>query len=108
MHHLRTALTIRIARGSMFASAALFAALTSLANANALRAQSLTQRVAGQDGVVDVVFPSRPTVCGDGASMIGNLFGESMVGSGSVTMRGSDRWSAGAACEHGPVRVSAS
>jgi hypothetical protein len=61
-----------------------------------LAAQTLGSRVAAvRDGTVQLAFPARPGVCGDGH---GSVF----------TMRGDDRWygNTRSACVTGPVRVS--
>ena len=46
-------------------------------------AQSLSQRVTASDGSVQVIYPSRPTACGDGETFIGNVFGRSTYYSGT-------------------------
>jgi hypothetical protein len=65
-----------------------------------LGAQDLTQRVAASDGIVNVVYPSRPNACGDGRGSIQNIFGTtqsySYDGDGRMRM-----------CVHGPARVAA-
>lgn len=66
-----------------------------------LAAQSLASRVTASDGVVQVIYPSRPTACGDGQGFIGNLFGSNHVFSGSGSSR--NGWSA--MCVRGPARV---
>src|SRR5436190_3831725 len=71
-----------------------------------LAAQSLASRVAGSDGIVQIIYPSRPTVCGDGQSFIGNLFGNSHFYSGDVTRSGRDGWST-RQCVRGRARVMA-
>src|SRR5690349_15428859 len=68
------------------------------------RAQSLAQRVASTDGSVQIVFPSRPTACGDGQTFIGNLFGQSRYYSGNSTYTVSGSWTS-RPCVHGPARV---
>lgn len=70
------------------------AALALLCAASAASAQSLAQRVAGTDGSVQVIYPSRPSACGDGRNYINNIFG----GSSSANRS----WDA---CVHGPARA---
>ena len=69
-----------------------------------LTAQSLSSRVVASDGIVQVIYPSRPSVCGDGQSFIGNLFGSNQFTSGDATRWGRDGWSA-RQCLRGPARV---
>lgn len=66
--------------------------------ARSANAQSLAKRIVSSDGIVDVVYPSRPDACGDGQSYIKGVFGshstyqyDSRVGRG--------------ACVHGPAHV---
>lgn len=70
----------------------------------ALAAQTLGQRVAAADGVVQIVYPSRPGACGDGRSYIGHVFGHGTSGGAVYDGRTgrSER-----ACLSGPVRVEA-
>lgn len=65
-----------------------------------LCAQNLAKRVTASDGIVNVVYPSRPTACGDGRGSIQNIFGTNQVYSydGNGRMR---------QCVHGPARVAA-
>jgi hypothetical protein len=72
--------------------------------ATSLSAQSLAQRVASNDGNVQVVYASRPSACGDGETFIGNVFGRSTYYSGNSTFSGSGDWSR-RPCIHGPARV---
>jgi hypothetical protein len=67
-------------------------------------AQSVAQRVVASDGTVQIVFPSRPSACGDGESFIGNVLGQSNDYSGSATFSGHGSW-ANRPCVHGPARV---
>jgi hypothetical protein len=83
----------------------LFPAL--LAAPFALGAQSLGDRVTATDGVVQVVFPSRPATCGDGRSVIANVLGRSNSYRGDEQHWGGDGWS-DRPCVHGPARVVAS
>jgi hypothetical protein len=69
-----------------------------------LGCQSLSQRVLRSDGAVQVIYPSKPSVCGDGRGMIGHLFGQSMYFSGDNTFQGRGSW-ANRFCEPGPTRV---
>ena len=69
-----------------------------------LHAQSLGARVTASDGRVQVIYPSRPTACGDGQGLIGNVLGRSTYYSGNVTFSGRGNWSDGP-CVHGPARV---
>jgi len=75
-----------------------------LACAPAMRAQSLGKRVTASDGLVQVVFPSRPTVCGDGRSFIANVLGRSNYYSGNGSYSSRDGWS-DRPCVNGPARV---
>ena len=67
-------------------------------------AQSLGERVAASDGLIQVVFPSRPGVCGDGQSTIGNVLARSNYYGGDVQFNGHGSWS-DRPCVHGPARV---
>lgn len=69
-----------------------------------LGAQSLAERVAAADGLVQVIFPSRPSVCGDGQSVIANVLGRSNYYSGGAEFSGHARWS-DRPCVQGPARV---
>jgi hypothetical protein len=82
------------------------ALLTALAGATTLPAQSLGQRVRESDGIVQIVYPSRPNACGDGQSFIGNVFGSDRFYSGDVNWTGRNPWQA-RQCVHGPARVNA-
>jgi hypothetical protein len=80
------------------------AALLTLDCARFAAAQSLAQQVTSANGVVQILFPSRPSACGDGQGMISNVFGYSeRQGDGVRWSSGSD-WS-GRSCVHGPVRL---
>jgi len=78
--------------------------LLCLASAHGIDAQSLAQRVTSSDGIVHVIYPSRPTACGDGQTFINNLFGRSTYYSGNSTFTGHGSWST-RPCVHGPARV---
>jgi HEAT repeat protein len=78
-----------------------------LALSQAASSQTLGQRVTQSDGVVDVIYPSRPSVCGDGAGLIKNLFGRSMSVSDNSTFSGHGSWS-NRPCERGPARIAVS
>ena len=69
-----------------------------------LSAQSLASRVVASDGIVQVLYPSRPTACGDGKGFISNLFGSHYVFSGNATGQGGNSWST-QVCLRGPARV---
>ena len=71
--------------------------------AGSLAGQTLSQRILRSDGAVEVIYPSKPSVCGDGRGMIGGLFG-SMYYSGDNTFQ--DRLSrSNRYCEAGPARA---
>ena len=72
--------------------------------ATTLAAQSLASRVTASDGVVQVVYPSRPSACGDGAGSISNVFGVTRMYSGDATFSGRNGWSL-RQCVHGPARL---
>lgn len=57
-------------------------------------AQSIAQRVAAANGPIQVVYPSRPSACGDGTSNIQHVLDD----------HGNDGWS-NRPCVHGPARV---
>jgi hypothetical protein len=69
-----------------------------------LGAQPLSQRILRSEGTVEVIYPSKSTVCGDGRGMIGHLFGQSMYYSGDNTVQGRGNWSS-RLCEPGPARA---
>jgi hypothetical protein len=71
----------------------------------ALGAQSLSQRVAAQDGAVQVIYPSRSEACGDGQTFVGNVFGQSTYYSGNSNFSGRGDWTSGHPCVHGPARA---
>jgi hypothetical protein len=72
--------------------------------AGTLSAQTLSQRVLRSEGAVQVIYPSKSTVCGDGRGMIGHLFGQSMYYSSDNTFQSRGNWS-GRSCEPGPARA---
>ena len=72
--------------------------------ANSLTAQTLSQRIARSDGTVEVIYPSKSSVCGDGRGLIGHLFGQSMYYTGDNTVQGRGNWSS-RFCEPGPARA---
>jgi hypothetical protein len=80
------------------------AAALSFALSAPISAQSLASRVTASDGVVQIVYPSRPGACGDGQSFIGNLFGNGRYQSGAMNWSSRDGWST-RQCVHGPARV---
>ena len=63
-----------------------------------LGAQDLAKRVTSSDGIVNVMYPSRPAACGDGRGSIQNVFGTNR----SYSYDGDGRMRA---CIHGPARV---
>ena len=70
-----------------------------------LGAQPLSQRILRSEGTVEVIYPSKSTVCGDGRGMIGHLFGQSMFYSGdNTTFQGRGSWSS-RLCEPGPAHA---
>jgi hypothetical protein len=75
-----------------------------LAPALSLGAQSVSDRVTSSDGLVQVIYPSRPTACGDGHSIISNVLGRSNYYSGSNEFSGHGSWS-DRPCVHGPARA---
>ena len=75
-----------------------------MAPAFSLGAQSVGERVTSSDGVVQVIYPSRPAACGDGESMISNVFGQSNYYSGNNQFSGHGNWE-NRPCVHGPARV---
>src|SRR5947209_12308528 len=82
----------------------LIAAITMLAGAFPIAAQTLQSRITASDGLVQIVYPSRPNVCGDGQSYIGNLFGNSRTYSGDASWSGRNG-STTRECVHGPARI---
>jgi hypothetical protein len=68
------------------------------------RAQSLAQRVAAADGIVQVIYPSRPAACGDGTGFMGHVLGTSTYFSGTSTFSGTESWT-NRPCVHGPGRA---
>ena len=82
----------------------LMVAVLGVAGASALGAQSLTSRVNQSDGPVQIIYPSRSGVCGDGLTFISNVLGRSryFTSGGSYSARRSDP---DPRCEHGPARV---
>lgn len=68
-----------------------------------IAAQTIAQRIARADRPVQVVYPSRPSACGDGRSYVGHVLGDRSyyeMGDGTYS-RGGSR----AECIHGPARV---
>jgi len=74
------------------------------ASAEPMFAQTLSQRVLRSEGTVQVIYPSKPSVCGDGRGMIGGLFGRSLYYSGDNTFQNRGNWSR-EHCEPGPARA---
>lgn len=82
----------------------LVVALATVALPASLAAQTIAQRIARAERPVQVVYPSRPSACGDGRSYIGHVLGDRSyydMGDGTYSRSG---WSR-AECIHGPVRV---
>jgi hypothetical protein len=75
-----------------------------MAPALSLGAQSVGERVTSSDGVVQVIYPSRPSACGDGETMISNVLGRSNYFSGNNQFSGHGSWQ-NRPCVHGPARV---
>src|SRR6185503_7361601 len=75
-------------------------ALTAL-GAVALPAQELAKRVTASDGPVQVIYPTRPTICGDGQSYI--RFGRSRTYVGESMFSG-ESWTS-RPCVQGPGRA---
>jgi hypothetical protein len=72
--------------------------------ARATSAQSLSQQVRSSNGAVEVIYPSRANVCGDGQGSISNVMGRSGItwSDGGSTSGGG--WHRGP-CVHGPARL---
>jgi HEAT repeat protein len=71
-------------------------------------AQNIARSVAASEGLVQVVFPARANICGDGVSYIQTMNGRSnRTYVGSSTFNGRDGWR-DRACSPGPARVLAS
>jgi hypothetical protein len=86
----------------MRASALVMLGLSMLSGA--VRAQTLSARIAAVDGNAQVLFPSRPEACGDGRSFTGNLLRRGrMIVDGSIVIDG--RTLRDQPCLRGPVRV---
>lgn len=66
-------------------------------------AQPLAQRVTSSNGDVDVIYPTRAGVCGDGRGSIRNIFGDA-VQSGNIITTGHGGWDS-RPCVAGPARV---
>jgi hypothetical protein len=73
------------------------AAVIGLLEGSRLPAQDLARRIAASDGLVNVIYPSRPSACGDGIGSIQNLFGENRYPNLNA-------WNE-RPCVHGPARV---
>ena len=68
-------------------------------------AQDLAKRVTASDGTVNVIYPSRPSACGDGRSFQ-NVLGDNRFYSGDVVWTGRDD-ARTRMCVHGPARAMA-
>ena len=77
--------------------AVLFASIS----AAPIGAQSIAQRIAASDRPVQVVYPSRPSACGDGRTYIDQVLDDRST---YTSYDGGERWSRGP-CVHGPARV---
>jgi len=75
-----------------------------LAPVISLRAQSLSDRVTASDGIVQVIYPTLPSVCGDGQGVIANVLGRSNYYSGNAQYSGRGSWW-DRPCVRGPARV---
>ena len=67
-------------------------------------AQSLSQQLRAANGTVQVLFPSKQNVCGDGQGSISNIMGHAEFSSydGSTSFGTTNRYRR---CEHGPARL---
>jgi hypothetical protein len=84
------------------------AALVVLASAFAthMDAQDLARRVTASAGTVNVIYPSRPNVCGDGRSFIQHVTNDNRYYSGTASWTSRDDMRM-TQCVHGPARVAA-
>jgi hypothetical protein len=80
-----------------------FILMSLVASAASARAQSIAQRVVAADGIVQVIYPSRPGACGDGSSYISNVIGHSETHVDGATWTGDRRDNR--MCVRGPARV---
>lgn len=69
-----------------------------------LDGQALAKNVVATDGLVQVIYPSRASACGDGVSFIGNVFNRHQVYMDDAGVSGRNDWR-NAPCVHGPARV---
>lgn len=67
-------------------------------------AQNLAKGVTASDGLVQVIYPSRPSACGDGMSFVGNILDRHQMYVDEGGYSGGSRSSA-RPCVHGPARV---
>jgi hypothetical protein len=75
------------------------------ATVSTVRAQSTNQRVVATDGIVQVIYPSRPGTCGDGSTYISNVLGRSQSYIvGDAVWSGQNRGER-PMCVRGPARV---
>lgn len=77
--------------------------LASLCAASSLGAQSLANNVVASDGLVEVIYPSRPTACGDGLTFIGNILSRNRMYVDDGGYSGRHRWEQ--PCVRGPARA---
>lgn len=76
-----------------------------LATVSTARGQSTSQRVVATDGIVQVIYPSRPGTCGDGSTYISNVLGRSQSYIvGDAVWSGKSRGER-PLCVRGPARV---
>jgi hypothetical protein len=78
--------------------------LAGMLAAPSLGAQGVAQRVVASDGLVEVVYPSRPSACGDGQSFIGNILGRHRMFVDDGGYSGRSRWET-QPCVRGPGRA---
>jgi HEAT repeats len=67
-------------------------------------AQRLAKNVTASDGLVQVIYPSRPAACGDGQNFIGNILGRRHMYVDDAGYSGSGSWTT-RPCVHGPARI---
>lgn len=80
------------------------ACVVASASATTLGAQSLATRATQTDGIIQVIYPSRPEACGDGETFISNVLGRSryFTNGGIISGRNGE---VDPRCVHGPARV---
>jgi len=67
-------------------------------------AQELAQQLRGTSGTVQILYPTRANVCGDGRGSISNILGHAELSfyDGSSSFGTSNRYRS---CDHGPARL---